>query len=58
MELEMHAVKKSTPRRPISVAVQDKVFVVLKPLAAQAVWTITSEILLKSMFTQVTEFNS
>ena len=52
------AVKESPPRRPVSVAVQEKVFVVLNPFAAQTVWTTTSEIVPKSMFTQVTEFNS
>ena len=51
------AFKESPPRRAISVAVQEKVFIVLSPFAAQTVWTITSEIVLKSMFTQVTKFN-
>ena len=50
-------VQESPPRRPISVEVKEKVFVVLNPSAAQTVWTVTSEIVPKSMFTQVTEFN-
>ena len=52
------AVKESPPRRPISVAVQEKVFVVLNLFPAQTIWTMTSEIVPRSMFTKVTEFNS
>ena len=51
------AVKESPPRRSISVTLQEKVFVVFSPFAVQTVWTITSEIVPKLMFMQVTEFN-
>ena len=53
-----NAVKESPPGRAISVAVQEKVFVIQSPFAAQTVWTIRLEIVPKSMFTQVTKLNS
>ena len=51
-------VKGSPPRRSISVAVQEKVFVVLNTFAAKKVWTITTEIVLETVFTLVTESDS